>query len=126
MKPKTKTPKPEPLDFEEVYKKIREWAIKNGQVSYEGATIQITPTPKEITKKTIEEIKQRIKSACEFYLRYKDNSNLLINEHPEYERENIVDCALIEPIEETRAKYNDWLFKLAFKDIFNKDDKLKL
>jgi len=28
---------------------------------------------------------ERVKSACEFYLRYKDNPELLIEEHPEYE-----------------------------------------
>ncbi|MGQ4892954.1 MAG: hypothetical protein ACP6IP_10815 [Candidatus Njordarchaeia archaeon] len=31
--------------------------------------------------------KESIKSACEFYLRYKDNPELLIKEHPEYKKE---------------------------------------
>ena len=63
----------------------------------------------------IDEIKQRIKQACEFFMRYKDNPKLLMKEHPEY----------IEDIRKIQNEwynweehYNEWLFKLAFKDIF--------
>jgi len=34
-----------------------------------------------------DEIKQRLKSACELYLRYKNRPELLIKEHPEYEKD---------------------------------------
>ena len=87
------------------------------------------------------QIKQRIKSACEFYLRYKDKPELLIKEHPEYKKHEIQIFKnhptyadeirkIGEIIEETKLrevlmevdtfyteKYNDWLFKLAFKDV---------
>ena len=47
----------------------KEWLVKLGQIT------------------ATEEIKKRIKSACEFYLKYKDYPELLIKEHPEYEKE---------------------------------------
>ncbi len=74
-----------------------------------------------------------IKSACEFYLRYKDNPELLIKEHPEYSNCEVSKSigtlkSLIEyqkwdtggEIDEIlldEKEYNEWLFKLAFKDV---------
>ena len=63
------------------------------------------------------EIKKQIKSACEFYLKYKDNPKLFVKNHPEY----VVDVEyfqkgfFVTPI--ALVKYNEWLFKLAFKDV---------
>ena len=73
------------------------------------------------------EIKQRVKSACEFYLRYKDNMNLLLKEQDK-------EGELLKQIRELDSKqtwenyhewtirmissYHEWLFKLAFKDVF--------
>jgi len=76
-----------------------------------------------------ENLKQRIKSACEFYSRYKDNPELLIQEHPEYENtltRFLKDLPFAVPFNEKMfnplyfdyKKYNKWLFKLAFKDVF--------
>jgi len=122
MKQKTK---PQPLDLEEVYEQIKKWAIKEGAVSYEGATIQIFPTPKELVKKTITKIKQRLKSACKFYLRYKDKPELLIKEHPEYKEELPTYYSDIENSLNWKnwkmMGYNEWLFKLAFKDVFKEE-----
>ena len=91
-----------------------------------------------------------IKSACEFYLRYKDKPESLIKEHLEYEKVKIwiykndptyVDEAktireIIEEIEWDNdlgdvnifhmEKYNDWLFKLAFKDVLEEEWKKEL
>jgi len=81
----------------------------------------------------IPEIKQRIKSACEFYLKYKDNPELLIKEHPEY-REKVdklwYDCKNRRPTihsakEEFMKIYSEWLFKLAFKSILDEKNETK-
>ena len=64
------------------------------------------------------EIENLIKSACEFYLKFKDNPELLIEEHPEYE-------AVIKDKFELKiphygwlfVEYNEWLFKLAFRSV---------
>jgi len=63
-------------------------------------------------------IKQRIKSACEFYLRYKDKPKLLIKEHPEFKEklETVFDYLtenLLVWNPKVREQYNEWLFKLA-------------
>ena len=110
----------------------------------------------------IKEIKQRIKKACEFYLKYKDKPDSLAKEHPEsrqiialnfntlclnckkelgevcirtwvgwddgdYDYFCSEKCAeeykkhlpktknILVP---THEEYNEWLFKLAFKDVF--------
>jgi len=80
-------------------------------------------------------IKQRIRAACEFYLRYKDDPDLLIKEHPEYKeeieerkrefqsvKENIKQSlipAVIKGIVLSSGykEYNDWLFKEAFQNL---------
>ena len=61
----------------------------------------------------IPEIKQRIKSACEFWLKYKDKPELLMK-----------DAGCKGDIEsaskryfKSKRDYNEWLFKLAFKDV---------
>jgi len=129
---------PKPLDLEEIGNKWIEIKSLDGK-------------PKISMKKRFycfdifKEIKQRLKSACEFYLRYKDNPELLVEEHPEYEdelyeitaesEELIKEFGLDEsgefiksygatpvPVEKELKldddEYNEWLFKLAFKDVF--------
>ena len=76
-------------------------------------------------------IKQRIKSACKFYLRYKDNPELLLKEYPKYKSEFVIKClTLCLPKERIwlkdgtiadKNKYNEWLFKLAFKAVLEGD-----
>jgi len=56
----------------------------------------------QVVNLTLKFVKQRIREACEFYLRYKDNPGLLLKEHSKLEK-----------ISDRRA-YNEWLFKLAF------------
>jgi len=72
----------------------------------------------------------RVKSACEFYLRYKDNPKLLGKEHPLLiEKVNELYRKHIEIEEELGEnydpksktfidEYNEWLFKYSFFDIF--------
>jgi len=119
-----KKDKPEPLDLEElenwIDKKEEEIYEKEGDIDADYFNEQI-----------IKEIKKRIKSACEFYLRYKDMPELLIKEHPEYEEELDKMVEEYTPLLLTKSKllfllfgsvfineYNEWLFKLAFKGIF--------
>ena len=83
-----------------------------------------------------------VKSACEFYLRYKDNPRLFVKRFPELKKE-VEKIVPIEPNEEEkrlvekgiippktmdlilkvkaalyRDVFNEWLFKFAFKDVF--------
>ena len=83
-----------------------------------------------------------VKSACEFYLRYKDNPRLFVKRFPELKKE-VEKIVPIEPNEEEkrlvekgiippktmdlilkvkaalyRDAFNEWLFKFAFKDVF--------
>ena len=72
--------------------------------------------------------KERVKSACDFYLRYKDNPELFVKEHPEYKEEEIT-VGIYSDIEPFPIKikflinspfqpeYKEWLFKLAFKGV---------
>jgi len=80
---------------------------------------------------TIQEIKQRIKKACEFYLKYRNNPNLLYDDFS-------INMEYDEPINKLREKierefnylsdmnvfriyiekYNEWLLKEAFKPVF--------
>ena len=85
--------------------------------------------------------KEDIKSACEFYLRYKDKPELLKKEFPtslkvgkkEFGAEDELNnfLRIIKEkitflqgfeIEIFKQKYNDWLFKLAFKDVLENEN----
>ena len=106
-----KQEKPQPLDLKEIEEEIIDRFNEH--------------QPHELQEELdlIKEVlKQRLKSACEFYLRYKDNPELLIKEHQTYEPEIMAkffigygnnDKLLVFDI----IKYNEWLFKLTFKPI---------
>jgi len=95
----------------------------------------------------LEEIKQRIKAACEFYLRYLDNPELLIKEHIEFktaieklfniegklrndgtitrdipEEFDYPKIPLSKSIYYDYKKYNKWLFKFTFKSVFKEEE----
>ena len=71
--------------------------------------------------------RQRVKSACEFYLNYRDNPMLLIRDWEDDWDTEFTD--VFEFINRfsywigkdkkawKRKRYNDWLFKFAFKDV---------
>jgi len=65
--------------------------------------------------------KEDVKSACEFYLRYKDRAKKFITDFPEY-AENIVLIVDVYTDGKRMVDYNEWLFKLAFKDVFEGDE----
>ena len=98
--------KPEPLIGKEV--SFDSWILqKNGKVWFD---------------------KEDVKSACEFYLKYKDNPLLLIKDFPSYEKyvfnfvKNYTELKDKTLIEFDFKKYNEWLFKLSFKPVFEEDD----
>ena len=121
--------KPEPLNLGELKRIIDNMIERKG--------IFLLLSERKHLKK---EITQRIKSACEFYLRYKDNVGLLFNEHPELFPEKIEFCF---PQDEVAIKiengkmfikyediqsgkyyedYNEWLFRLVFKVVFEGEE----
>lgn len=75
---------------------------------------------------------ERIKSACDFYIRYKDYPELLINEQKELLtvtgklEEAKAFAELIQCLEGSNSlrqqlKYNEWLFRLAFRGVLGGD-----
>ena len=111
--------KPEPLNLDIqfkanlTYKWGNEYDFINFKKGYEKGF-------SEAQKVILKIVKQRIKSACEFYLRYKDRAKKFITDFPEY-AENIVLIVDVYTDGKQMADYNDWLFKLAFKDVFEDD-----
>jgi len=73
---------------------------------------------------------QRIKSACEFYLKYIHNPKLFFKNHEEYvgwfmqEVGEGVYWRLMDDIADVydHRAYRIWLFRLAFADVFEKDN----
>jgi len=143
--------KPKPLNLRD----ISEWLEKqiekrNDMIKYERINPNAPPLRKEIVFITkirdvlVDEIKQRIKSACEFYLRYKDDPELLWKEHLDYIEKLKAKRRLQQFLTNIREipspkgevscvhgwdmydkckllkEYNKWLFKLAFGDVFEK------
>ncbi|MHA1225324.1 MAG: hypothetical protein ACTSPV_01110 [Candidatus Hodarchaeales archaeon] len=110
-----KTKKPQPLD---------------------GKKIRVASYTKDFHTKenNLAFFEKDIKSACEFYLRYKDNPNgffyspyqnlinskemyLLIFELVRYSVLSKLPPKKIEELMPKLQKYNEWLFKLTFKDV---------
>jgi len=120
--------KPKPLDLE-IYEEVdgaREEIIDLFYSNKKVDEKDIRRVFWHLKKNVIEDIK----SACEFYLRYKDNPELLLEEYPEYEEK-------VKEIEKEAyqkefymefvknyflEKYNEWLFKLAFKDVLEEGE----
>ena len=95
---------------------------------FEILEIHLTKEEEQKFKKTlkneiddlIEKIKQHIKQACEFYLRYKDKPKLLAKEYPNIRvSEEAFPYFFKTSFSKIKVKfkYNEWLFKLAFKEI---------
>jgi len=120
--------KPKPLDLEDIEKKVlEELPIVVGdtytKISEEKRIEQVI---KGAIKLTIKEIKQRIKKACEFWLRYRDNPILLWKEKPKFRKliKKESWCDVDGPdlhSDEDMQDYNLWLFKLTFKGVFKEE-----
>ena len=128
------TKKPQPLDFEKLAElEHKQWAhwteymLENLYLeNRERWKVQLRTSYKDLSEKEKEsdrdwarKVIKLIKSACEFYLRYKDRPDNLAEEQPQYKKElskfDYLYCgALLTDLE----RYNEWLFRLAFKSIF--------
>jgi len=124
--------KPKPLDLDKIrcrYCKFAEWSPSDNTLTCKLTERVVRP---EFTCIVLDElgVKQLIKSACEFYLKYKDKPAKLVKEHSEYREE--VDKmwykwkkrrpSIHSAMEDFVQEYNEWLFKLAFKDVFENDE----
>jgi len=115
--------KPQSLDLEGIKKNIidrvyKETIYENGKKFYKSK--KEIPDPIIIALDIcFDEIKQRLKSACEFYLRYKDKPELLEKENHKLwvkiSNENRITTGKV------TDQYNEWLFKLAFKDVLEEE-----
>jgi len=121
--------KPQPLDLDRLAVEVAKLSAEQDEDgSWWGFDTDIGDLPREI--KNV--IRRRLKSACEFYLKYKDNPELLAEEHPEYfsyiyKFEVIGDCKNVlvvnfKDILIDADQYNEWLFKLAFKSVFDENE----
>ncbi|RLE69131.1 MAG: hypothetical protein DRJ34_01520 [Thermoprotei archaeon] len=121
--------KNEPLDWMEIEQKIGEIMAKE-KFPYCNVSVKARQEIMYVLlKKLVPFIKQRIKSACEFYLRYKDNPILFWKEQEKYKKQfkkkfgNVVIAGEeMRPFNDWKNQYNKWLFKLAFKDIFKEEE----
>jgi len=103
---------------------------------------ELTDEQKFIDEFICEKIKQRIRSACMFYLKYKDKPELLVKERPdkamiEIDYDTAEDIVkeihrIIERYGKVEAQatirlkiieYNEWLFRLSFKDVLGGVDR---
>ena len=129
-----KTKNPQPLDLEdlkefapnELVKAIMSQMIyglykEEKLVDTKEEAIELA---QDLLTEILDEIKQRLKSACEFYLRYKDKPALLAKEIPKYKKEiekfgekEVLSPVLHRTYEWDFKKYNEWLFCLAFKGV---------
>ena len=110
--------KPKPLNLEEWLKKVN-WSWDKDCLGEEKQIF--------VSETAFDDLKQRIKSACEFYQRYENDPKLLVKEHyhllKKMEDDDIWAFTLLLTAPDLEIKineYNKWLFKLAFRDVFEK------
>ena len=124
--------KPKPLNLEVEKEKIKREVMREEiqkikekfeeeELMWAFEWLMSESTTAHIVDVSFKKIKQRIKSACKFYLRYKDKPDLLVKEHPEYkklfESESVhtyVCRRIFWQYKYDPEEYNEWLFKLAF------------
>ena len=128
--------KPLDLDGGELIKKFSYDEDLNLAPLAENIGLAFNNTMREL----IYEIKQRIRSACMFYLKYKDKPELLVKERPdkamiEIDYDTAEDIVkeihrIVERYGKVEAQatirlkiieYNEWLFKLSFKDVLENE-----
>ena len=105
-----------PLDLEDVRKEVFKWIV--GGPANES---------EEFFDFVMCEVKQRIKQACEFYLRYKDKPELLMKEQEWVLKLEVPVNKLGDILEYSRNdwrlvwqnkdEYNEWLFKITFAQV---------
>ena len=124
--------KPKPLNLGDIPEWLEEQIEKRSDlIKYEKIDASNLPLLKEIVFITrirdvlINEIKQRIRAACEFYLKYKDKPALFSDEQftIDLKYDRLTGTYIVE-LGNRYTEYNYWLFKLAFKNIL--DEELKV
>ncbi|MCD6434531.1 MAG: hypothetical protein J7L14_02885 [Candidatus Diapherotrites archaeon] len=128
--------KPKPLNFEDTISRLKDeiqqieeelYEIKKDEKLFRREDIINLYKYKLLWRKTevqtmitlIKNVKQRIKSACEFYLRYKDKPELLFEEKRKYR----ATLAHLFGDDKNTSRYNKWLFELIFKDVLEEEKK---
>jgi len=104
--------KPQPLDFTDILERIDEIHARSR-----------TKWERELAMfllELLDDVEKRVESACEFYLKYRDNPELLMKEVPKYELEVMAKFFVGYGTNKKIVvfdilAYNKWLFKLAFK-----------
>ena len=116
------------LKFKE-YKQQVFYCYRCGKINIEGNGDCYCKEEAELLKEKRElflKIKQRIKKACEFYLEWKNKPRQFIEKYPKYEKILIRKCIYYPKNNEINYyNFQEWLFKLAFKDVFEKGEKRK-
>ena len=109
-------------DIFDVFLKKAKTNLERGFVMFPNAeekvAIDILAIFELAINETIQEIKQRLKSTCEFYLRYKDKPAKILEDNIVTQEE--MDKIRVKSISKDIGFikfYNEWLFKLAFKDV---------
>jgi len=109
--------KPKPSNLEEVADRIiKELSVVKNVGESEGLQYAIKAN-------IVFFVKKYLKSKCDFYLRYKDDPQELLNDWIELELKYSDydffrnDFEVEDWTDEDYEKYNLWLFKLAFKDV---------
>jgi len=100
----------------------------NGKYECYGQNLWWDKLAKQRLSTDASEVLEDVKLACEFYLRYKNHPELLVVEH-----EELIDEMLKNKLIDYKharkglivydEKYNEWLFKLAFKDVLDGGEK---
>ena len=115
--------KPKPLDLEGIKKEWRklEREMRTHAFKLSKKTKQLICVSKiGLDNRKLNIVKQRIKSACEFFLKYWDKPAMFLKDFPEFEKE-FIKLGFMTKNEEFTAnicdEYVEWLFKLAFKGV---------
>lgn len=81
-----------------------------------GLPTRVLDNYEEIIRMTADEIKQRIKSACELWWKFRDDPSVFFALYPKYYEVWEKDYPLTDPLDNLKL-WEEWLFKLAFKDV---------
>jgi len=111
-----KNRKPQPLNLEDLG---QEWIVFRSKELVKEMKRRFNDL--EIFKK----IKHRIKSACEFYLKFRHDPSVFFAFYPQYYDDFEKECGLLSENLEDTTCFNEWLFHLAFKDVLGGENDKK-
>ncbi len=134
--------KPKSLNLRIKYLSVNDLAKSSANMIIQGLTTkeQIVGSKEEalgiifdLVQEIVDnEVNPIIKSACEFYLKYEDNPDLLFEDAFDITKnsDDFVQIKLdaerwidkVKKDKERYNEYNEWLFKLTFKDVLKKTE----